>query len=122
MVGHCDIIIIMLNKNNSYTVENNNQDSLINIHFIENIFAVELIFNKLHISSKFNKNVYKYFCGFYDVGAFVVNALFKNFKVTIFRNDKIFNQVYQRSKSVILFMIIGTTQKHGIIMYFYSDL
>jgi DNA gyrase subunit B len=60
------------------------------------ISALELTMTKLHAGGKFGSGAYKISGGLHGVGASIVNALSRNFRVIVLRNKKAYYQEYKR--------------------------
>ena len=83
--------------------------------------AVETILTSLHSGGKFDGKSYKVSGGLHGVGASVVNALSEWFLVEIHRDDKAYEQRYERGVPVTDVNVIGTSTHTGTIVTFKSD-
>jgi len=83
--------------------------------------AVETILTSLHSGGKFDGKSYKVSGGLHGVGASVVNALSEWFLVEIHRDDKAYEQRYERGIPVTDVNVIGTSTHTGTIVTFKSD-
>ena len=93
--GHCNVIDITLHKDNSVTISDNGRGIPVDIHS-EGKSALEIVMTKLHAGGKFSKDAYAISGGLHGVGCAVVNALSDGCVVTVYKDEKIYEQKYAR--------------------------
>ncbi len=83
--------------------------------------AVETILTTLHSGGKFDGKSYKVSGGLHGVGASVVNALSEWYLVEIHRDDKSYQQRYERGVPVTDVTVVGESNHTGTVVTFKAD-
>ena len=110
LAGYCSHIITTINPDNTITVEDDGRGIPTGINSKAGIPAVEVVFTVLHAGGKFGGGGYKVSGGLHGVGASVVNALSEWLSVEICREGKIWEQRYERGKTMYPLKEIGTCE------------
>ncbi|MBT8308382.1 MAG: DNA topoisomerase (ATP-hydrolyzing) subunit B [Maribacter sp.] len=121
MGGHCDTIDVTINEDNSITTKDNGRGIPVDLHKKEGVSALEVVMTKIGAGGKFDKDSYKVSGGLHGVGVSVVNALSNHLRATVFRDGKIWEQEYERGKSLYPVKSIGETTERGTEVTFHPD-
>ncbi|WP_110483265.1 DNA gyrase/topoisomerase IV subunit B [Candidatus Karelsulcia muelleri] len=94
--GYCTKIRITFHKNEYITVLDNGRGIPVDLYKNKGISTLEVIMTKVGAGGKFDKKAYKISGGLHGVGISCVNALSCYLIARIFRNGKIYEQIYSK--------------------------
>ncbi|BCR35112.1 DNA topoisomerase (ATP-hydrolyzing) subunit B [Mariniplasma anaerobium] len=119
--GYATNIKLEILEGNIIKVTDDGRGIPVDLHPKTNRPAVETILTSLHSGGKFDGKSYKVSGGLHGVGASVVNALSEWFIVEIHRNDKNYQQRYERGFPMTDVIEIGDSVHTGTIITFKAD-
>ena len=107
LAGFCSEIKIDINEGDTITVIDNGRGIPVDINHKAGKPAVEVVFTILHAGGQFGGGGYKVSGGLHGVGASVVNALSNWLEVQVRRDGHIYQQRYERGKTMYPLKIVG---------------
>ncbi len=124
MAGHCDSIVVKLEKDGTVVVQDNGRGIPIDPHPTTGLSALETVMTLLHAGGKFGGGGYKVSGGLHGVGAHVVNALSSKMRVEVQRDGRHVFQEYSRGRAttpVIDMLPTGGPEAHGTTVWYKAD-
>ncbi len=113
LAGFAHKITVTLYEDQSLEVIDDGRGMPVDIHPVEKVSGIELIFCRLHAGGKFNQANYKFSGGLHGVGVSVVNALSKRVEASVKRDAQIYSISFEDGNIVEPLHVIGTCGKNN---------
>jgi topoisomerase-4 subunit B len=113
--GYCKRIGVMLHRDGSVSIQDDGRGIPVEIHPVEKVPTVEVVFTQLHAGGKFNKgdgtSAYRFSGGLHGVGVSVTNALSTRLEVEVVRDGARHQIVFSGGKVIEPLCRVGDTPK-----------
>ena len=113
--GYCKRIAVIMHLDGSVSVQDDGRGIPVEIHPLEGVPTVEVVFTQLHAGGKFNKNdgtsAYRFSGGLHGVGVSVTNALSSRLEVEVVRDGGRFQLAFSGGALIEPLQRIGDTAK-----------
>ena len=113
--GYCKRIAVTLHSDASVSIQDDGRGIPVEVHPIEKVPTVEVVFTQLHAGGKFNKadgsSAYRFSGGLHGVGVSVTNALSTRLEVEVTRDGGRFHIVFSGGAVVEPLQRIGDAPK-----------
>jgi topoisomerase-4 subunit B len=115
MAGFCKKIGVTLHLDGSVSVSDDGRGIPVEIHPVEGVSTVEVVFTRLHAGGKFNKtdddSAYRFSGGLHGVGVSVTNALSHRLEVEVVRDGSRHRLVFSGGDVIEPLVRIGDAPK-----------
>ena len=113
--GYCKRIGVMLHRDGSVSIQDDGRGIPVEIHPVEKVPTVEVVFTQLHAGGKFNKgdgtSAYRFSGGLHGVGVSVTNALSTRLEVEVVRDGARHQIVFSGGKVIEPLNRVGDAPK-----------
>ncbi|WP_153109277.1 DNA topoisomerase IV subunit B [Propionivibrio limicola] len=115
--GYCKRIAVTLHSDGSVTVQDDGRGIPVEIHPVEGVPTVEVVFTQLHAGGKFNKgdgtSAYRFSGGLHGVGVSVTNALSTRLEVEVVRDGGRHRLTFSGGSVIEPLQRVGDTAKRA---------
>ena len=117
LAGYCKNITVIMNQNNTITVEDDGRGIPVDMHRVKNV-SCRGNYDSTHAGGKFDHNSYKVSGGLHGVGVSVVNSLSEKLKLNVYKDQSEYFIEFKDGKSIKPLKKKGTTKKSGTSITF----